>query len=450
MSDENKEEIKKEEFYFDEKIVADRVLSIIVARGEIPLEELEKEFLGNQPVPDDEKTKALRILMNVLEHWRSRGSISIGENCVIKRIGLLENVVDELNVICASDFNNIKIKPVEWEIEGYIPKKGINFLAGKRSSYKSALAMYISICMTMGKSIFGKFNTMKSSVLYIDEENGIETIKERIVEIANGMDVDIKELNNLFFVSYESIKLEVNAWRDKIKNFLKSHSPCVIIVDSFRRVITAEENDAGEINRVFTDCIRPIIQEFDCTWILIHHLRKTISGKMFDDYMDEIRGSSEFANVSDSIIILDRPPKTQNRFIMRQVKCRRSKEQPPYIVEVDWSDNKVIFKPIGVAEEILDSIDLCSKSILVWLEEKGIVEFKTKDVRDEMKKSDYSKSTVDRSLNVLVMQGKIMKPKRGVFMRITNTLVDSIRPKDQEVQESNGPLANEGPKDPIY
>jgi hypothetical protein len=171
---------------------------------------------------------------------------------------------------------------------------------------------------------------------------------------------------------------------------------------------------------------------------------------MFDDYMDEIRGSSEFANVSDSIIILDRPPKTQNRFIMRQVKCRRSKEQPPYIVEVDWSDNKVIFKPIGVAEEILDSIDLCSKSILVWLEEKGIVEFKTKDVRDEMKKSDYSKSTVDRSLNVLVMQGKIMKPKRGVFMRITNTLVDSIRPKDQEVQESNGPLANEGPKDPIY
>jgi hypothetical protein len=327
--------------------------------------------------------------------------------------------IKELPVIWDKDLKNIQSNPdMNWYVKGYIPEKSIVMWAGKRASFKSWSAMQLAIALASGKALFNKFETSKVSVLYIDEENGIETLKERISKIKRGMGIT-EDLDNLGYVSFEGIKIERIEWKNMVKDFLSKHTPCVIIVDSFRRIISAEENDATEVNKVFTECFRPIAQEFDATWILIHHLRKGVSGRASDDIMDELRGSSELTNYADVVLIFERPQKTQTRFIFRQAKCRRAKEQPPYMIEMKWAeDNSSLeFETIGTAEEILDSIDVCSKRIMIWLEENNTIEFQTKDIKDTMKKEGFSTATTNRSLGVLVSQGKLLRPTRGHYLR---------------------------------
>ena len=325
-----------------------------------------------------------------------------------------ENIT-ELNPLSENQLLSIESPKVKWFVEGLIPERSVNFLAGKRASYKSWGSIHLALGVANGMTVFGKFTTNKPCyVLYLDEENGVETLKERFKIIKDGMGLET-ETNNIGFLSFEGIKLEDPKWRGKLENFLLKHSPCVIIVDSFRRFIRAEENDATEINKVFTETIRPIAEKCNATWILLHHLRKGISGRRPDDAMDELRGSSELVNYADSVLIFERPPKLENKFILRQLKSRRAKESSPYIIELEWGENSVKFNCLGTAEDVLDAVELCCKSIMIWVEESGTIEFKTKTILEEIKSNSYGEKTISRALTILVYQGKLLRLKRGLY-----------------------------------
>jgi hypothetical protein len=426
MADEPK---KEDGFVFDEVALANKVLSMLVGRNDITIAEAENEFLRTSAegeITEEEKARILAIFAKILDYWLIRGSIKI-ENGIITHIGSTPLELEgpyKLPIICASELDNVNIRPVEWYLDGYLPKKSTVLLAGKRASYKSWVALYLSCVLSIGQVAFSKFPTKKVSVLYLDEENGLETLKERLKMIAKGIGIETSSLDNLFLLSHEGFKIEANEQREKLRNFLEDHSPCVVIVDAFRRIINAKENDATEVSNIFTEYIRPIIQRYDSTWILVHHLRKGLKGTNSNDLMDELRGSSELVNYADCVLIFERNSRMPNRFILRQPKCRKAMEQPPIIIELSWlEDGSVVFNLIGNAEEILDSIDLCSRDVMVWLEESNTIEFKTKDALDNMRAKGYSESTIKRALSDLVMSGKIMRPSRGNFIRVTSTLM---------------------------
>lgn len=69
---------------------------------------------------------------------------------------------------------------------------------------------------------------------------------------------------------------------------------------------------------------------------------------------------------------------------------------------------------LGTAEELVDSVDSAAKAILVWLEEEGGESLKTKEVKEALAEK-FSKQTIDRALNQLVSQGKLVKPERRVY-----------------------------------
>ncbi|MEM5844135.1 MAG: AAA family ATPase [Candidatus Aenigmatarchaeota archaeon] len=352
---------------------------------------------------------------------------------------IIEELKGELPIILEKDLENIQTSKISWIVENYIPEKSIVLFAGKRSSYKTWGALYFALSIAAGVKVFEKFETKKGFVLYIDEENGIDELKRKVQMIKKGMGLN-EGLDNLAFLSFEGLKIDQRNIREKLTNFLKNHNPCVIFVDTLRRIITCEENDATEMNRVFTDYLRPIQEEYNVTWVLIHHLRKGVSGRKPDDILDELRGSSEITNVADSIIVFDRPPRLDNRFVLRHCKARRTKELEPQIIELKWDDKNgaLSFECLGAAEEILDSVDICMKAIMVWLEENGVTEFTTKEIKEEIKKEGFSKATIERAISTLVQQGKIIRIKRGHYRRIVETLGDfSNASKPQLPQDAN-------------
>jgi len=142
--------------------------------------------------------------------------------------------------------------------------------------------------------------------------------------------------------------------------------------------------------------------------------------------MDEVRGSSDLANYSDVVLILERPKGSQNRIILKQVKSRRSPELEPLLIEIDWSNNKVKFTCQGSALDYLNDVERCKHQILVWIEESNITTFTTKEVNEAMKTYGFSSKTTQRALAELVAQGKIIKIRRGVYARPSEALISFV------------------------
>ena len=349
----------------------------------------------------------------------------------------LSSLMGDLPVLWDKDLSKIKTIEKRWHITGLIPEKAVTVLGGKRASCKTWTGLNLAVSLASGKPLFGSIETKKSWVLYIDEETGIETLAERLASIKKGFGIT-ESLENLGFMSFEGFRIDEEDRRQELEEFLSYHKQCVVIVDSFRRIISCEENDAGEMSRLFTDVIRPMIEKYDSSFLLIHHLRKGLE-KSGGDPMDELRGSSELANYADVILLFRRVPKTQNKFILSQAKCRRALEQQPLTIQMNWSEDKssVTFENLGSAQDILDSIDRCCVEIMTWTEENNTSQFKTEEVQKSMQGREFSRTTVTRSLTVLEGQNKIKRFKRGLYQVSTNTLNDFVAEasKDQKAPE---------------
>lgn len=321
-------------------------------------------------------------------------------------------------LLWASDLESIQVEPPKWLVEGLISEKSINMLAGKRSTFKSWMALNMGLAIASGKPFLDKFGTVQENCLYIDEENGAAVLNDRVRWLRNGLSVapDVR----LGFLCYENIKLDKPEYMKQLEAIIQEHGIKVIFVDSLRRTISMDENEAGEISKLFTDIFRPISEKFGVSWILLHHLRKGISGRQPLDAMDELRGSSELTNYADGVIILERPRSSNERFILRQLKNRRAKEAEPQICKITWGDGSVLITSEGTAEDVIEAVDLCAKAILKWLEMGEMDAFTTAEVKEAMKAEKYSDRTVYRALGeILVPGGKVIKEKRGQYKRVS-------------------------------
>lgn len=352
-----------------------------------------------------------------------------------KELAEIEAITDDiLNFVTDADMDSLVIEPQKWLVKDLVPENSIVFCAGKRGVFKSFASIHIGLCIASGKPVFNMFETQKSRVLYIDEENGIQTLKERRTMLKKGLDLNGNV--ELFFTSLENIKLDRVEWQNKLRKFITEYNPRVIIIDSFRRTIGIDENDAGQVSRIFTDIIKKLSKEFGVTWVLLHHLRKGISGRNPTDEMDELRGSSDFSNYADVVLVMNRPKGSNDRFILKQVKCRRAVEIPPKVIQLTWNNGSLKMECIGDAEETLLADEMVAKAIMSWLAENQIGNFRTRDVEDGLKGQAIAKATLHRGLDLLINQGRIARIKRGQYSVSTQSLENFIeKPEIKEIPD---------------
>ncbi|TAL78598.1 MAG: hypothetical protein EPN88_02125, partial [Bacteroidetes bacterium] len=273
------------------------------------------------------------------------------------------------------------------------------------------LALELALSSSNEFSFLGRFKTTKSKVGYIDEENGVETLKERLSMLDNGRRLPIKDIA---FLSFQGFNLMLSESRDQLQEFIKKNGINVVIVDTLRRIIKGDENDAAVFNDIFVRYLRPIIEETGCTFILQHHLRKGIGQKKSGDILDELRGSSEIANYADSVLICERNTKIGGQFTLYHAKSRRSKQQEPLILSFEVSEGQASIKLIGTANEIMAADEKCAHEIRKHIIQNSITQFKTKDILDSFS-GNYSDSTIKRALRLLVEQKHLANTKKGFY-----------------------------------
>lgn len=304
--------------------------------------------------------------------------------------------------------------PIQWLVEKMIPEESIGVIVAPRGSYKSWLALYLSVCLSKGLTLFNRIEVKKSNVLYIDMESSQRIVHERLKMIQEGLETKVTE--NLEFMCFTKRRIDNMEDLDSLVRLIKKNKTKVVVIDTFKRSHNMKENLADDMSDLFTNYIRKLQLDTKVTIILIHHTRKKPLGSSVTDKMDMARGSSEIANYVDWFLMVDRKPRS--RFIkISHEKSRFSAELETIGLNINFQDNKVSFEYIPEVEWNISEAPYVVKIINEWIAEKNISSFKTKEVKEFLKNrgENFQNTTINRALNTMEEIGKIRKIKRGNY-----------------------------------
>lgn len=317
-----------------------------------------------------------------------------------KELGVQNDLLltaQDVKILSAREIRDYQEMPYSWRVDRIIGVAKICILAGKRSTLKSWMALDMALAVVDGKPFLDKFGTEKSSVLYIDREMGFDEIKKRLT---------IKGKNfpeNLFFLSESSIKLDNPVNVLFLEEFIIKNKIGLIVVDTYRRLISFDENDAGAVSKLFVDYLKPVCDRTKVSFLILHHEKK---GEPQGDEMDMLRGSSDLANYTDTILQVMR--KGLN-LTLKQTKQRGAKELEPFAIKLE-TDEQTYFNFVFAGQPETKE-NIVAQLLVDWLIRKKIKEFRYTDALDYVKSKGQSKNKLIEALEMLEAEGLITRGK---------------------------------------
>lgn len=317
---------------------------------------------------------------------------------------------DKAKIIWDDELQNYVEEEKGWIIENLISNKSVCILTGKRGTLKTFIALSMGYSVATGKPFLKHFKTIKGSVIYLDKENGIGIMKKRTKLIKEGMDIKEEKDIKIGFICFSQIKIDRDSDIEIIEKMIKEHNPILLIIDTYRRGISFDENDAGEVSRLFVDVLRPLVEKYDISILLIHHNRKGASGEVGDE-MDEIRGSSDLANYADIILKMER---RKGEVVLKQLKNRNMAEINPIKIENLFEDNSINLEYSGEYEKHTQE-ERCIEILTLWMIENNIKQFKTKDAKEIAFRAGIKETNFKNSLVTMRDIGVIKDVGFGLY-----------------------------------
>lgn len=199
--------------------------------------------------------------------------------------------------------------PVRWLLEDWVALGDMTLLAGLGGLGKSWVSMALTMAVLTGGQCMGLDTHAQGRVLYVDEENPINVVHDRLKRL--GFDPS-KHSGNMRYLWNQGIRLDKS---DKLLDEALDFQPTLIVLDSLTRFHSGDENSSGFVSALFNEGIKPLAREVGAAVVVIHHHGKSGEGS---------RGSSDIHNASDAVIDLfgagiDNP----GQFTMHLTKSRR-------------------------------------------------------------------------------------------------------------------------------
>jgi len=152
--------------------------------------------------------------------------------------------------------------PVKWAVEGLLPREAITLLSARGGMGKTILSISIADAVTKGILFLG-LETMKMPVVYIDFENSLPTLVERIKRIDAS--------NVLFWHPTNEIKPPCLDSKE-YELYKKLPQGALLIFDTLRASQSRDENDSQHMAMI----MQRLKELRDCgyTILILHHTRK--------------------------------------------------------------------------------------------------------------------------------------------------------------------------------
>ena len=181
--------------------------------------------------------------------------------------------------------------PIDWLVEGLIAKQDVVVMIGESNIGKSWLSMALAAAVANGGGKWlGKSVMAGGRVLYVDEENPEDVVRQRLFRLglSNGA------ADNVRYIHQQGVRIDRNP--EKILDEAIAFDPTLIVLDSFTRLHTQDENNAGAVSALFNDGIHPLARNTNGAVLLLHHVNKTDSNSSFI----RARGSTDIGASMDT------------------------------------------------------------------------------------------------------------------------------------------------------
>lgn len=345
------------------------------------------------PLPD---TDIKRILQD--EEFKQRG----------RQLSTSPRSDKKLTPIWLDELLKLQTVEVEWLIEDLLPVGAIGVLSGDPASFKTWTLLHVATQVAIGGSVFGKFKTKQGKVLIIDEENQVQLLKGRLKQlgVTNGA---------VCFSTQIGFKIDKEEDMQALQDFVSTNDIQLVIMDSFVRVNSKDENVAREVAALF-ESLKSLTRSGVTVLLTHHHRKQTIGFKGASS--QNLRGSSDILASVDTHIAVTRH-KTSGKLIFDQNKSRHAKETPPFeVVVVDGQDGSVSLEYEGEIKKDPITKDQAKEAIVAQL---GRGPATRAEVEAE---SFVGKSAVATALKELELEG-VVHARVGAHGKKTYSLSDT-------------------------
>jgi len=301
--------------------------------------------------------------------------------------------------------------PVDWVVEGVLPREGVGILSGPGGYGKSWMLSDLALEVPRGGKWLGHFPTFCGRVLYIDEESSKPLLSQRLRKLLSAKGLTGKEADVHLMVG-SGTSLGNQASVERLRQLLEELRPDLVVLDSLIRLHRAEENSASEMAWVFHN-VRTLVREFGCAFVFADHQRKP--GPFGGNLDLALRGTSEKVAFVDSLLSLHRK---KGELIVEHSKSRYAQPVPSFVIRIeDIGPNSTRVEYVGEADEVEQTARLENAVNLLEVELASGEWVSRATLMQRGKEDGVTEKALDDALKAL-HQGKLIdredrKPETG-------------------------------------
>ena len=309
------------------------------------------------------------------------------------------------------------VTPVEFVVDGLIPRRGVTLITGEGGIGKSITGMDLAYSVGSGSRFLHKFECVQGPVLYVDLENEEASITRRVQKITAGRLEcgDTEDEIPVYVVKKGDLaeaRLSIDDQRGKaaLCNSIERYRPSLLIIDPLVAVHSKDENSNVEMRQVITT-LQEIAHRHDLGIVVVHHPRKRGT---INDGGQMIRGASDLRNAVDSHLFLR---KVSGEQVL--VEHDKSRHAPPvakftFSIVDNAEGTATLIRYSGASTESLEKTASARECIVGALREAG--ELRRCQLVDRVVVEGISKSTAERVLRDLMDEGIMIQPEeRGPY-----------------------------------
>jgi hypothetical protein len=280
----------------------------------------------------------------------------------------------------------------KWLIKDLLPESGITILSGDPGNFKTWSTLHFALCVAEGKLAYNHFETVKASVLIIDEEDNISLLQQRLKTLS------AIEKSNIYFMVMSGFKTDSEEKMNELFRYIKKHKIKLVIIDSLIRIHLGDENSSSDIAKMFGQLRR--LSTKGVTVLLNHHHRKKSMGRTYDS--QPMRGSSDILAAIDCHMQIEHK---DDHLIISQTKNRFGEELKPFVVNIKKEEDKISFDYLGEDNIPHNKSSKAKEMILKLLADKN--DWVTRADIDEQLNGKIGKNNIGEALKELVSDEEI-------------------------------------------
>lgn len=197
---------------------------------------------------------------------------------------------------------SIDIPPRDWIIEGRLIAGYVSVTIAPGGLGKSMFTMLEAVSIATGKALTGQEPRKTGPVLIYNTEDPQDEIERRLLAICQHYNIDVKELNNVYYASGVESPLKfavsdrtgaiVTKDRDILKEIIEENGIILTIFDPFVRTHSVDENSNVDIDLVVQQMSSLAIETKSAISVVHHTNKQSKSGA------DSARGASSLSSAA--------------------------------------------------------------------------------------------------------------------------------------------------------